>query len=206
MNIEQHEEALRQLVNKGFSREETEKEIARLIGEENLAFRLKDQLTQEVNGRISEKAKQKLSIRGYFEKRDIEENRIVGSNFSYAFFEEATLEEIEAINLDLLDPKTLMLIIIQALKGFVDYEQENDPKAVLLHGLYLKLKTELSSTLPFESGDGFLNYLGQREQRGKIENARTTGEICPECASNDIASNGNVWHCRACGHYFRKRR
>ena len=111
-------------------------------------------------------------------KCDDLENQIIQSGFPFVFFQdEATLEEIEAIKLDVIDSKTLMLCVISALKGYVDNSMETDPKAVLLHGLYLQLKNELKSILPFQSDceDGFIEYLASKSERTELENARANG-------------------------------
>jgi len=148
-----------------------------------------------------------LSEREYFLKRDELENQIIQSGFPYAFFQnEASLEEIAAINLDVIDKKTLMLSVISALKGFVDNDMETDPKAVLLHKLYLQLKEELRSILPLQSEceDGFTEYLASKSERRELENARQTGSVCLNCGSHDIVSKGAEWQCRDCGKRFRK--
>ena len=57
---------------------------------------------------------------------------------------------------------------------------ETDPKAVLLHSLYLQLKNELKSILPFQSEceDGFIEYLASKGERTELEKARESGSIC----------------------------
>ena len=51
---------------------------------------------------------------------------------------------------------------------------ETEPKAVLLHGLYLQLKNELKATSPFQSEceDGFTEYINSKTERAELENAR----------------------------------
>jgi hypothetical protein len=153
---------------------------------------------------VEEIAKERLDTRGYFLKRDEIENKVIASDFPFAFFQEsATLSEIEGLRLDVLDAKTLMLIIISALKSYVDNDPEN-PKAEALHVHYLRLKQELSSVIPFESGDGYLEYLGSKNVRAELLDARVSGSVCLRCGSHDIKSKGKEWQCKVCGKRFRK--
>lgn len=210
LDIEEHERKLKEL-NQRFlagtvSREDAEREISTLLGETNLAFKLKESLELEVNGKLSFKAKERLNERQYFMHREELENQVIQSEFSYAFFnEEATLSEVEQLNPSLFDLKTLMLIIISALRMYIDNEQENSPKAVLLHKLYLQLKQQLSAEIPFPEGDGFIDYLASKTERTELEYAREKGNICIQCGSRNIHSKGKEWQCKSCGKRFRKR-
>lgn len=210
MNVQEHEQKIRQLNERCISgiatREEIQAEISRLLCEDNLAFRLQERLVQQINEKISSKLKERLSEREYFLKRDELENQIIQGGFPYAFFQESTLEEIENLNIDVLDKKTLMLIVIQALKSYIDNGLENDPKAVLLHKLYLQLKEELRSILPFQSNceDGFTEYLASKSERTEYENARQTGSVCLKCGSHNVRSKGAEWVCLDCNKRFRK--
>lgn len=171
---------------------------------QNLAFCLKQQLNKEINAQISEKARTKLNLHQYFLKREELELKIINSSFPYAFFSETTLEQIVALDPYLIDKKTLMLIIIESLKSFVDNGDEQNPKCILLHNLYLKLKKELSAEIPFEEDDGFLDYLNARTMREQQQDARFSGSVCIFCGSEDVASYGTMWKCRTCGRSFRK--
>ena len=124
---------------------------------DNLAVRLSDRLMGMVNGEVSAKGKEHLNMEQYFLKRNQLESDIIQSDFPYSFFEkEAMLSEIEALNPTQIDKKTLLLIIIQALKTYIDNDMEPDPKCEALHVHYLLLKQELSAEIPFPEGDGFL--------------------------------------------------
>ncbi len=210
MNINSYEAKLKQINEKyqkgSLSREEVQVAIADLLGQDNLAYRLKEDLEKAVNGEISFKAKERLDDRAYFLKRNEIENSIIASDFPFAFFnsDSCTAKEIEALDIGVINKKTLMLIIIEALKGYVDNES-NNPKAEVLHGLYLRLKQELSSEIPFEAGDGYLNYVGLKGQRAELELTRETGSVCPYCLSHNIIKNGNAWQCKNCKKYWRKK-
>jgi hypothetical protein len=212
MNLEEHEEKLKE-INERFiagkvSRQTVEREIAVLLGETNLAYRLQERLIQQINQQISPKAKERLSIRQYLMKRDELENQVIQSGFPYGFFEnESTLEEIEGLNPDVIDKKTLPLIIISALKMYIDNEQETEPKAEALHRIYLRLKSSLCAEIPFDSGDGFIDYLKNRNHRIDLEDARISGNICPFCEGHEVKSyDSEKWVCKSCGKFFRKHR
>ena len=212
MNVQEHEEKLMQINDRfiagTLSRNELETQIAELLGENSLAYRLKDRLLQQVNEKISAKLKERLmNAREYSMKRLVIEEQIIQSGFPFVFFQdEATLSEIEAIKLDVIDKKTLMLCVISALKGYVDNGMETEPKAVLLHGLYLQLRNELKAILPFQSDceDGFIEYLASKDERTELEGARESGSICIVCGSHAVSSKGAEWQCRDCGKRFRK--
>ena len=211
MNVQEHEKKLLQINDRfiagTLSRNELEIQIAELLGENNLAYRLKDRLLQQVNEKLSMKLKERLSTREFFMRCDDLENQIIQSGFPFVFFQdEASLEEIEAIRLNVISSKTLMLCVISALKGYVDNSMETEPKAVLLHSLYLQLKNELKAILPFQSDceDGFIEYLASKSERVELENARQTGNVCLVCGSHAVSSKGAEWQCRDCGKRFRK--
>ncbi len=210
MNVQEHEQKLMQIKERfiagTLSRNELETQMAELLGENNLAYRLKDRLLQQVNEKLSMKLKERLSTREFFMRCDDLENQIIQSGFPFVFFQdEASLKEIEAINLGVIDSKTLMLCVISALKEYIDNGLETDPKAVLLHGLYLQLRNELKAILPFQSDceDGFIEYLASKSERVELENARQTGNVCLVCGSREIHSKGKEWICEN-GHRFRK--
>lgn len=211
MNVQEHEKKLLQINDRfiagTLSRNELETQIAELLGENNLAYRLKDRLLQQVNEKLSMKLKERLSTREFFMRCDDLENQIIQSGFPFVFFQdEASLEEIEAIRLKVISSKTLMLCVISALKGYVDNGLETDPKAVLLHGLYLQLRNELKAILPFQFDceDGFIEYLASKDERTELEGARESGSICIVCGSHAVSSKGAEWQCRDCGKRFRK--
>ncbi|MGA3061449.1 MAG: hypothetical protein ABSD92_13925 [Candidatus Bathyarchaeia archaeon] len=208
-NIEQHEKALKEMNQRILNGErvDVQNEIAMLLGETNLAYKLQERLTQQINQQISPKARERLSTRQYLMRREAIEEDVIRSGFPYAFFnEECIVEEIRDIRLDVLDKKTLMWLVIEALKGFVDSELADNPKAVLLHGLYLQLRNELKAILPFQSDceDGFIEYLASKDERTELEGARESGSICIVCGSHAVSSKGAEWVCRDCGKRFRK--
>ena len=206
-NVEQHEKLLKEINQRILIGEKVDfqKELSHIFYEDNLAVRLRERLIGAVNGEISAKMKDRLSERQYFAKRDDHENEIIASEFSYAFFnKECTLEEIEQLNSDLIDKKTLMLCVISALRSYVNNEQQDDPKCLLLHCLYLRLKKALNPEIPFEEGDGFLEFVASKGQRAEVEKTRETGTVCLKCGSHNIASKGKEWQCRDCGKRFRK--
>ena len=208
MNVEEYEQLINGLNKQLLAGTITNKEIQAQMSQffnEDLAYKLKNRLEQQVNGQISLKAKEHLSDRQYFAKRDELENQIIQSGFPYAFFsEEASLDEIEALRLNFIDRKTMMLIIISALKMYVDNELENDPKAQALHRLYLQLKQQLSSEIPFEEGDGFTEYLASKSERSELENTRVSGSICPSCLGHNVHSKGAEFQCFDCKKRWRK--
>ena len=124
----------------------------------------------------------------------------------FIFREKSTLEEIEALNPTQIDKKTLLLIIIQTLKTYIDNDMETDPKCEALHVHYLLLKQELSAEIPFPEGDGYYRYLNERENRAKHEELKQSGKGCPYCNSSHIQHYGaNKFKCANpdCGHYWR---
>jgi hypothetical protein len=208
-DTEDHEAKLRELNTRflegRMSRLDVENEIAILLNENNLAFRLQNRLLQAVNGELSAKGKERIGLRQYLAKCEEIEDEIIQSEFPFAFFQEATLEEIEALDPTLFDSKTLMLIIIEALKSFVDNEQENDPKVSALHKIYLALKISLCALIPeFPKEDGFVDYLNSRESKLLAEQLKQTGEKCPYCSGTHIQKYGQKkFKCVSCGHYWR---
>jgi hypothetical protein len=211
-SVSEHEKSLL-LLNEKFqkgeiSHSQVQEEIAKLLGETNLAFRLRNRLEAQVNGQISFKFREKASTQDYFLKLDEIENKIIASNFPFAFFQnEATLSEIEGLDIDVMNQKTLMLSVISASKSYVNNGLENDPKAQALHGVYLRLKSSLCLEIPdYPKEDAYLSYCEEKGLRAEIENSRVTGSICIFCGSRSIKSNGNLWQCRDCKRSFRKRR
>ena len=212
MNIQEYEEKIKQLneryISSSANREEIQREISRLLNEDNLAYKLQNRLLSQVNQQISPKARERLSTRQFFLKCEGIEEDVIQSGFPYAFFYgECTVEEIRDIRLDVLDKKTLMWLVIEALKGFVDNELADDPKALTLHALYLKLKKALMPEIPFEEGDGFVDYIASKTERMELETARSTGLVCIHCGSTDVVSyDSQKWLCKNCGRFFRKHR
>jgi ribosomal protein L37AE/L43A len=69
----------------------------------------------------------------------------------------------------------------------------------------------LEKRFPIEwvKGDGFLDYLENREERNRkarlLEETRITGSICPYCESMHVIKAGNAFRCKECGKYWRKK-
>jgi translation initiation factor 2 beta subunit (eIF-2beta)/eIF-5 len=168
-------------------------------------FDLKEFLTRAVNARISDKMKGKNQHpESYFRLRNEIEDKVISETDFYTLFENVPLSEIEN---QTLDPKTLMLIVIEALKQYADNGEELYPKCLLLQNIYLSLKETLSSEIPnYPQEDGFIEYLKTKQHRIDLESARITGSICPFCESTDVKSFGANWKCRKCGREFRKHR
>jgi len=215
MNVEQHEKALKELLKSGLSREEMLKEVNRLLGNEGFLFDLKEFLQKSVNNRISYKMKERYNgnPRGYFELRErIEEGVIFSSNWFSYFENDVSLEDLNQTMSENFakcpfDQKTLMLIVIQALKSYVDNGQEENLKCLLIRNIYLNLKTSLSSEIEnYPQEDGFTDYLATKPIRENLETARFSGEICIHCGSREVTSYGTMWKCRTCGRTFRKHR
>lgn len=165
-------------------------------------FDLKEFLRKRVNERISEKMKAKHQHpEDYMKLRNEIEDRVIFETDFYSLSEQSDIE-----NMCPIDEKTLMLVTIEALKQYADNEDTENPKCVYLHNLYLKLKESLSSQIPFEKEDRFLDYLNSKEERRALENVRFTGAFCPSCGSKRIISNGHSWKCKDCEHEFRKRK
>lgn len=206
-NLELHEAKLRELNERILSGEKVnvQNEISVFLGEDNLAFRLRDRLLQAVNGELSAKGKERIGLQQYLAKCEEIENEIIASEFPFAFFNESTLEEIEALDPTIIDPKTMMLIIISALRMYVDNEQEDEPKCEALHKIYLELKISLCALIPeFPKEDGFEDYLNSREGKLLAEKLKQTGERCPTCSGTHIQKYGlKKYKCVDCGGYWR---
>jgi hypothetical protein len=211
LDIKQHEKALRAINERILKGEnvDVQKELSALLGENTFAYKLKAFLTKGVNARISYKMKERYNnARMYFELRErIRENIINSTNWVSWFENEISIQELESFDKDpsSFDPKTLMLVVIEALKQYSDLVgEERNVKYSSLHRLYLSLKEKLSSSVPFESEDGFVEYLSLKQHRTDLENARLTGSICPFCESKDVRSYGLNWKCGNCNREFRK--
>jgi hypothetical protein len=203
----------------------------KLVRKNEVFCNLKDHLMASVNGKISFKLKENRfsHAKDYFAlRRDMEEKVILETNWSSSF------DECIWLNEPLEDPKTLsdsdlvtfQLVIIQALKGYIDNHREQDPNAQRLHQIYLSLKSELVNRNLDDSGsDGFQSYLSRREKQEQennrleessrteqeekniqLEEARVSGSICPYCQSVNVKKNGNSFQCKNCGRYWRKKR
>jgi len=173
-----------------------------------------------VNGKISDKMRlEHDTLRAYSQKyTEIEKDLIQNGVNWFSFFEtceflsDPTEEDKEFVKTLSNDDLMEMLVIMgQALKGYVDAYEENNVNCEMLHEYYLMLKEEISlrpnlSFMP--SGDGFIDYLESRTERKEIidkkQKARIKGNICIFCESPNIRSNGNMWKCVSCGKSFRK--
>jgi hypothetical protein len=204
MDVEQHRKDLENLIY--LSSETQKKEISRLFGEDTFLFKLKAYLTQSVNSRISAKMRDRyVHERSYFELRNkIEDDVILSTNW-YSYFEnDVSLEELKQ-PLENFPLKTLMLIVIEALKQYVDNGEEENARCLLLKNIYLNLQSLLVSYIPnYSQTNAFAEYLKGKQHRIDLEDARITGEICPFCSSRDVKSYGANWRCRSCGREFRK--
>jgi transposase len=77
--VEQHEQALRELVKKGLSNDEMLIEIGKWFGENTPEFEANQILEKEVSQKISAKAKAKLSVESYFLLREKLRQQILNS-------------------------------------------------------------------------------------------------------------------------------
>ncbi|MGA2310093.1 MAG: hypothetical protein ABSG57_11180 [Candidatus Bathyarchaeia archaeon] len=215
--VEQHEQFLRDLVKQGLSVEEMQKRISAQFGEDNWLFRLKAFLTQSINARISSKMRDRYNNeRMYFELRNKIEDDVIASTNWFSYFEnDVSYEELsqplqEPLHINFtskLCNKTLMLVVIEALKAYVDNGEELNPKCLLLKNIYLNLKEPLSSQIPnYPQEDGFIDYLKTKQHRIDLEDARITGSVCPHCGGHNIKSYGSNWRCCDCDKEFRKHR
>ena len=171
---------------------------------------LSDFLMYSVNQRISDKQKEKLPLEKlYFAHRAKTEETVILGTYWSSFFDECTW-----LNEPVEDPKTLtdsdlvtfQLVIIQALKSYIDLNREQEPNVQRLHEIYLKLKSELETRkLHDPSRDGFQAYIEARTERDQFDTARQLGNICIHCGSKNVTSNGSMWSCGDCGKSFRKR-
>jgi len=208
MDVEQHKKDLENLVY--LSEKTQRKEISRLFGENTFLFKLKKYLMQSVNSQISYKMKDRYNNeRMYFALREkIEEDVIKDENWFSYFENDVSIKELEDVTKNPIvgfDPRTLMLIVIEALKRYVDNGEELNPKCLLLKNIYLFLQSLLLSYIPnYPQTNGFAEYLKTKQHRIDLEDARITGEICPFCSSKDVKSYGANWRCRSCGREFRK--
>jgi hypothetical protein len=212
MDVEQHKKDLENLLY--LSEETQKKELARLFGEDTFLFKLKAYLTQSVNSQISYKMKDRHNNeRTYFQLREkVEEDVIKNENWYSYFKDNVSVQELKDVIKNPIvdfDPRTLMLITIEACKRYIDVSEEEDVKCALLHELYLKLKLSLSSVIPFPepTEDGFIQYLKTKQYRIDLEDCRITGNLCLFCSSTDVKSyDSQKWLCHSCGHLFRKHR
>lgn len=209
-NVEQYEKALRAMNERILKGEkvDVQKEIRHLLGEDSWLFDLKEYLTKSVNSQISYKMKDRYNNeRNYFELRNKIEDGVIASTNWFSYFEnEVTLEELNR-PIENFPLKTLMLIVIEGLKQYVDYGEELNPKCLLLRNIYLNLKETVSSQIPnYPQEDGFIQYSKLKQHRIDLEDARITGSVCPFCESTDVKSFGANWKCRSCGREFRKHR
>jgi hypothetical protein len=207
-DLEAHVKMLKENMANGVSKDEQIEAMNRSLGRKGFLFDLKEHLEARINGQISPKLKERYNTaRPYFELREKIRNEIIASEDWVNYFQNVSVEELKNLNLSLCSSrelKILMLITIQALKSYVDNTEEKSEKCLVIHELYKNLKTSLSSQIVFPSGDSFEDYLGLRNYRTEIEDARISGSICPSCGSYDIKSFGQNWKCRSCGREYRK--
>jgi hypothetical protein len=206
--VEKHEQFLRNLVKQGLNIEEMQKQISARFREDNFLFKLKAYLTKSVNARISFKLKDRYSNeRMICELRNKIEDDVIASTNWFSYFEnDVTYEELSK-PIENFPPKTLMLIIIEGLKAYVDVGEELNPKCLLLKNIYLNLKETLSSQIAnYPQEEGFVDYLKSKTHRIDLEDCRISGNLCPYCESTDVKSFGANWKCRRCGREFRKHR
>jgi ribosomal protein L37AE/L43A len=202
MEIEQYKAKLLDMLKRNLTPEQARAEIRHLFNEDNWLFELREFLTKSVNARISYKMKDRYnSERMYFSLREEIEQDVISSTNWYSYFEQVPLEELSK-PIENFPSETLMLIIIEGLKAYVDSGEERNVRCLLLHDLYLSMKTYT----PYVQEDGFVDFLASRNHRIDLEDARLTGKMCPFCESTDVKSFGANWKCRTCGREFRKHR
>lgn len=209
LNVEQHEKALKAMNERILKGEkvDVQKEIRHLLGEDNWLFDLKEFLLKQVNSQISYKMKDRYNNeRNYFELRNKIEDGVIASTNWFSYFENVSYEQLSK-PIENFPLKTLMLIVIEALKQFVDYGEELNPRCLLLRNIYLNLKESLSAEIPnYPQEDGFDQFLSLRNHRIDLEDTRITGKICPSCNSTNTKSYGASWKCNSCFHEWRKHR
>lgn len=202
MDVEQHKAKLEELSKRNLSTDQMQEEIRHIFGEDNWLFELKAFLLKKVNSEISYKMKDRYNTeRAYFELRKKVELDVIASENWFSYFEDVPLEQLNK-PIENFEPKTLMLIIIEALKQYIENGEEKNVRCQLLHGIYLDLKDYNN----LQAEDGFVEFLSQRTHRIDLEDARITGSVCPFCESTDVKSFGANWKCRTCGREFRKHR
>lgn len=175
----------------------------------NMEEKLTDRLFIELltNTQLSAKSKDRLSrLEDYFRLKQEAESKYISSTGFYDFFEKASLAEIEGMSIYSEPPNfwneaTLLEILIDTLKRFVDNEESLSEKVAVIYSKYQALKTHFPY-LP--EGDALKEFVASKGQREEVENARETGNICPKCLGHDIASKGKEWQCRSCHKRFRK--
>lgn len=206
--VEQHKAKLEELFKRNLSQDEMQKEIAHLFKEDNWLFELREFLIKSVNSQISYKMKDRHNHeRTYFELRNKIEDDVIRDTNWFSYFENEVSYEQLSKPIENFPLKTLMLIVIEALKQYVDNGEELNPKCLLLKNIYLNLKETLSSQIPnYPQEDGFLEYSKLKQHRIDLEDCRISGDLCPFCESTDIKSFGANWKCRTCNREFRKHR
>lgn len=210
VSVELHEKALKAMNERILKGEnvDVQEEITHLLKEDSWLFELRELLTRAVNSQISYKMKDRYNTeRTYFELRNKIEDGVIATTNWFSYFEsEVTLEELSK-PIKNFPLKTLMLIIIEALKQYVDNGEEENPKCLLLKNIYLNLQSSLLSQIPdYPQEDGSIEYLKTKQHRIDLEDCRITGSICHFCNSTDVKSFGANWKCRTCGREFRKHR
>lgn len=207
--MENHREKLLDILKRNLSNEQSQAAIRHIFKEDNWLFELKEFLTKEVNRNISDKMKgEHTNENNYFKLRDKVESEVISETDWYSYFENVSLEQLEEpLSEDMKSP-TLMLVVISALRAYIDNEEEKNARCLLLKNIYLNLKEWASSHIPnYPQEDGFIEYLKAKQHRTDLEDARITGSVCPFCEATDVKSyDFNKWQCRNCGKFFRKHR
>lgn len=97
-------------------------------------------------------------------------------------------------------------MLVESLKQFIDAHLENDPICIRLRKLHEATFMNLRTRFPeLRDGDGFQEYLEDRDGRENREDYRKTGSQCIFCGSENVTSYGKEWLCKSCGKRFRKR-
>lgn len=93
--VEEHEQKVKEINNRfvegKLSRQDVEREISVIFGEDNPEFEQQERLEAEINSKISTKLRDKLSVEQYFALREKIREKILGSTEEDA--EKARLEE-----------------------------------------------------------------------------------------------------------------
>lgn len=148
--------------------------------------------------------------RGYFKLRaDIESSLILETNW-LAFWKECAFLDKPLENLELFsdsDLLTLNQVLVESLKDFIDAHEEKNEICLRLNDFHKKTFANLRLRFPDElsHGDGFTDYLEDRDSREHKEDYRKTGSHCIHCNSEKVTSHGKEWKCSDCGKRFRKR-
>lgn len=170
---------------------------------------LTDKLFLELlaNTQISQKGKEKFSrFEDYFLKKQEAESAYIQKIGFYDFFENQTLDEIKGMCINSVAPNfwneaTLLEILIDTLKRYVDRDETLSEKGRVIHDKYLMLKNHF----PFlPQGDALKEFEGLKGQREELSNMRVSGSICPSCLGHNVRSKGKEFQCFDCKKRWRK--